>query len=277
MTEQNLETPAPDVTPEPEPEGLVEVHGHGKVVPLAALTAERERIRTATEAKIRAEYEPVKAKADQADKLAADLEAIRPHIEYLQKHPELTARQEPAVPEVSDEKAEKFARDYELFTPTGLDLARAKRIIANQEKETKAAALAAAHEAVAPMARMSAAQQAQQNYIWAAQQVGPDGQPLVDAQDLAAVFREFPPELAANPDVAKVILEAAIGRTVRSGKHVTRPGQEPTFTEPAGGGREGYRPSDLERKVARAAGLTDKQWTEHAKGFQPDASNVLGD
>ena len=29
--------------------------------------------------------------------------------------------------------------------------------------------------------------------------------------------------------------------------------------------------------MAKAIGLNEKQWTEQAKGYQPDAANILGD
>ena len=100
-------TPQPEpIVPEPEPAGIVDVQGQ-KMVPLAALTAERDRVRTKTEEKIRAEFKPLEAKAAQADQLAADLAAVQPHIDYLVKHPEMF--KEPAgpdVPTVSDEDAE---------------------------------------------------------------------------------------------------------------------------------------------------------------------------
>ena len=273
-------TPQPEpVVPDPEPAGIVDVQGQ-KMVPLAALTAERDRVRTKTEEKIRAEFKPLEAKAAQADQLAADLAAVQPHIDYLVKHPEMF--KEPAgpdVPTVSDEDAEKYARRYELYTANGLDLARAKQIIADNRTEMATVARQAAAEAVEPMRQTTAAQAARQNFLWAASQQTPDGAPLVDPQELATVWATFPPELAADPQVAQVILEAAIGRTIRSGKALPVAGRAPLFTEPPGGqrGGDGYRISDLERKVARNTGVSEKAWAEQAQQFKPDASNVLGD
>jgi hypothetical protein len=270
-----VETPA---TTEPEPEGVVEVQGQ-KMVPVTALTAERERARTKTEEKIRAEYEPIKQKAAERDQLAADLAALQPHIDYLNKHPEfLKAAPKDDVPDVSDDDAERYARQYELYTPNGLDTPRAKRIIADNRAEMSKVARQAAHEAVQPYAQMSSKEAAKSNYLWAAQQQTPDGQPLVDPQELARMWAEFPPELAANPDVARVILEAAVGRAVRSGKRVSRSESEPLFTEAPGGQRAGdYRITDMERKMARTTGMDEKKWTETAKTYKPDAINILGD
>lgn len=265
-----------DPTPDPEPEGVVEVQGQ-KMVPVTALTAERERARTKTEEKIRAEYEPIKAKAAQADQYAADLASLQPYVEHLKRHPELMQQQQAQAPDVSDEEAEKEARDLELYTPTGLDITRAKRIIAKRRTETKAAAQEAAHAAVQPMMQTNAVHAARQNFVWAASQRDANGDPLIDPNYLAEIWSQCPPELTANPEAAKTILEAAIGRATVQGKRPQR-GQEPVFTEVPGGRQgSGYRMSEQERKMARTVGLDEKQWTASAKAYQPDATNILGD
>ena len=263
--------------PEPEPEGVVELQGQ-KVVPLAALTAERERVRTHTEKKIRDELEPFKQRAAAADQLQADLTALQPHIDYLKKHPEVMQQDhEPKVPDVSDDEAEKEARDLELYTPTGLDLGRAKRIIAKRRAETKAAAAEAATAAVQPMLQTNAVQAARQNFVWAASQRDANGNALIDPQYLAEIWAQCPAELTANPEAARTILEAAIGRATVQGKRPQH-GSEPLFTEPSGGRPgSGYTMSEPERKIAKNVGLSDKQWAESAKSYQPDATNVLGD
>lgn len=274
----------PAVTPplvpaaDPEPEGIVDVQGK-KMVPVDALIAERERATKKGEEKARAEIEPLKVKAAQADQLAADLQALQPHIDYLNKHRELFDRPaEPDTPTVSDEEAEKEARDLELYTPTGLDIPRAKRIIAKRRAEVSAVAKQAAQEAVQPYAQSSFTAAARQNFVWAASQKGPDGAPLVDTQELAKLWQSFPPELAANPEVAQIILNAAIGETVRSGKRPQRPDQEPVFSETPGGRHQGeYRMSALEKSVAKVAGISEDQFAKRAKEYQPDAVNVLGD
>ena len=142
--------------PEPEPAGVVDVQGQ-KLVPLAALVAERERIRTISEEKHQKELEPLKTKAAHADQLEADLAAVQPHLEYLKQHPELMKREEaPEVQAVTDEEAERYARRYELYTPQGLDLTRARHIIADNRKEMKQVAEEAAREAVKPLAATTA-------------------------------------------------------------------------------------------------------------------------
>ena len=276
-TPQPSPTPAPEPTPEPSPEGVIEVQGR-KMVPVDALITERERARASTEKRVREEYAPIQAEAERAKQLQADLDTIRPQIEYLQQHPELLQRADTDdKSSVSDADAKLFAEQYELYTPTGLDTKRAKQIIANQREEMAKVAKAAAQEAVGPFAQQTATQAARQNFLWAAQQRDPDGSPLVDPEALAKIWSEFPAELAAVPEIARVILEAAIGRGVRGG---TRPARvsEPTYTEAPGGGFRGeFKSSPRELKVAQAAGMTKEQYEKSAKTYRPDSINILGD
>lgn len=276
----SLDTP-PITSPtvDAEPEGVVEVQGQ-KLVPLAALEAERKRAKETTEAKLRAEMEPFKQKAAEADRLAADLAAIQPHIDYLRQHPEILQR--PSSEDrsgVTDDEAERYAREYELYTPQGLDLARAKRIIATHRADMQRVAQEAAQQAVQPVLQTTAVQAARQNFLWAASQKGPDGRPLVDPSVLANQWAKLPPELTANPDVAQWVLRAAIGEATVSGRQApAAPSQEPTFTEaPGGASRPAYAMSDIERRVARSAGISEKDWTARAQTYQPDSVNVLGD
>lgn len=271
-------TPTPTPTPDPEPEGVVDVQGQ-KYVPVSALVAERTRARETTEERLRKEFEPFKEKAAKTDQLAADLEAIRPHLDYLREHPELMEPRPEPGPQVSDEAAEKYARRFELYTSTGLDLKRAKQIIADNRAEIAHMAQEAAQQAVQPALQATAQQISRQNFVWAAQQVGADGHPLVDPAVLAAEWAKLPADLTSRPEVAQHILKAAIGEYAMSGKRQpAADDREPVFTEVPGGSREPtYRMSEVERKMARTAGLTEMQWTDSARQYQPDRLNVLGD
>lgn len=278
----NLEhDPEPVVTPaaEPEPEGVVEVQGQ-RLVPVAAIEAERKRAREATEQRVRAELEPTVKKAEQADQLAADLAALRPQLDYLNQHPELLrAEPTPQIPSVSDEDAERYAKKHQLYTPTGLDIAAAKSIIAENRREMEHVATQAARQAIEPLQQTTDTQASRQNFLWAVTQKAADGSALVEPKALAQLWSTFPAHLTANPDVARVILKAAIGESVMSGTpSIQPPEREPTFTESPGGARPGtYRMSDLERSVAKTAGLTEKQFEARAKTYKPDSVNVLGE
>lgn len=258
-----------------DPEGLVEVQGQ-KLVPLAALTAEREKARRTTEDRVTKELvEPLKEKLAKTTQLEQDLQAIQPQLEYLKAHPELMhATEAPDLQAVTDEAAERFARQYELYTATGLDLSRAKRMIADQRSEIQSVAKQAAEEAVQPYAHSSAEQSARANFVWAAQEAQRRG---VDPKALAETWTRVPAELSQHREVAEHLLRVAIGDAAYSGTLTLPPTHAPTFTEAPGGRAEPYRISDLERHVAKNAGIGEKAWTERAKDYQPDAVNVLGE
>lgn len=267
----------PVVTPPPEadPEGAIDVQGQ-KFVPVSALVAERNRARETTEERLRREFEPVKAQADQAARVQADLAAIQPQIEYLNQHPELLQPKADAGPQVSDEEAEKYARRLELYTASGLDTRRAKQIIADNRVEMTRVAHDAAEQAIKPAMQATALQSSRQNFVMLAQRRGADGRPVVSPEALAKQWAKLDPALTANPDVAETVLRIAIGESAMTGG----PGpleREPLYTEAPGGATQPYRMSGMERTMAKTAGLTDQQWTDRAKQYQPDRLNVLGD
>lgn len=268
---------------DPEPSGTIEVDvkpgTKEKVVPLAALTAERERIRKTEREKFDKEMEPLKTKVAQADQLAADLQALQPQLEHLKKHPELLAREEPpAAQQIPDAEAETFARQFELYTAQGLDIPRARRIMASQRAEIEKVAKAAAAEAIRPVAERTALDQSRANFLTAAQALDQSGRPLVDPQVLAQQWALVPAELSAQREVADMILDRAIGVMHRLGRQAPAvPTREPVFSEPAGGRGRTYEMSDLERRVANSAGITPTEWTKTAKTFVPGAINVIGE
>lgn len=274
----------PQAEADPEPEGVVEIDLPGspgqkvKMAPVGVLSAERKRVRESTEQKIRAEYEPIKQKAAQ---LEADMAAAQPYIQHVQKNWETIQKdlqRQQDVPGVSDDEAEKFARRYELFTANGLDTQRAKQMIADNRKETERIATEAALRAMEPLKQDAATKGARAHFAWAAAQKGPDGEPLVDPTALAQYWAQLPPELAANPQVAELLLDSFVGKNVRSGKRPQRTEHEPTFSE-APGGRTIAPPTfgDRERRLAAAAGMTQKQFTDAAANYKPGQSNVIGD
>lgn len=264
---------------EPEPEGALEVDLGGakqKVVPVGVVAAERKRARESVETKYKGEIEGLKAKADKADKLEADLAQLRPYLEHLQQHPELMKKEEtPEIAKIGDEEAERFARHYELYSAQGLDLARAKRIIADQRADTRRVATEAAQEAVRPLAATSATQMSRQNFVWAAQEAQKRG---IDPNVVAQTWSQVPAELSQHPEVAQLLLRASIGDAVFTGK--AQPGAprvEPIFSESPGGQRQTYQISPLEQKIAQGAGIKESDWTKAAQAYQPDAVNSLED
>lgn len=273
-----VETPG-DAQPEPEPEGALDVDLGGskqRVVPVGVVAAERKRAREATETKLKGEIDALKVKADKAEKLEADLQQLRPYLEHLQSHPELLKKEEPPeFQRISDEEAERFARNYELYSATGLDLGKAKRMIADQRADTRRVATEAAQEAVKPLAATSAAQLSRQNFAWAAGEAQKRG---VDPAIVAQTWTLIPPELSQHPEVAQLLLRASIGDAVYAGKAIRAPQNEPTFSEAPGGPRGGqYQISPMEQRIAHNAGMKESDWTKAAASYQPDAVNSLED
>lgn len=265
----SLESP-PTTTPEPEPEGVVEVQGQ-KLAPVSAIVAERERVRHTERERAAKEREPLQQQLaqtqQQAQQLAAELDALR------QAH----APKQPDVPDIPDDEAERVAREFELYTPTGLDLSRAKRVIARQRAEITKVAQQVAQEAVRGPQEDIFRQASKQNFIWAASQRDAHGNPIVDPKALAEQWAQLPAELTSKPEVAEHLLNTVAGRMMRTGQRPpTAPQQEPTFTEAAGGRRSApYTMTTMGKRLATASGMTEKAFTDVAKTYQPGATNFL--
>jgi hypothetical protein len=267
--------------PEPEPEGVVDVQGK-RMVDVGVLAAERRRVREATERNIREkELAPLQAKAQEADQLRQALADAQPYLQHLRQHPELLQPPKPTSLEdqVSDEDARTEARDLELYAADGQpDVTRAKRIIARRRQDATAAAQQATAAAVGPITSQTAQTYSRQNFVQAASRRTPDGHPLVDPKALAQLWASLPAELTQHAEVGELLLDAAIGKTVRTGGQVARADRPPLVSEsPSGRAAPAFQMSDLTRTIAHAAGMTEKSFAERAKDYKPGELNVLGD
>src|SRR3990167_1397746 len=158
--------PSPPETPDDEavPEGAVEHQGQ-RMVPVSVLAAERRRVRETTAAAIREkELAPLQQTEQQ---LRNALNEARPYIDLIKQHgvpkpPPPVA----GVDRISDERAERYARRFELYDgKTGQpDLSRAKAILAEQQQDIEQAATAAAQAAVGPITSASAQSQSRENF-----------------------------------------------------------------------------------------------------------------
>lgn len=265
-----------------EPEGVVEVNGR-RVVDVSVLAAERKRVRQATEKAIREkELTPLQAKAQEADQLRQALADARPYIDLVRQRPELLAPPKPTTAEeqVSDEDAAQEARDLELYdSKTGQpDVARAKRIIARRRQDALAAAQQATQAAIGPITSQTAQGASKQVFAQMAMRKDETGQPLVDPKVLASLWVQLPPELTQHQEVGELILDAAIGKSIRTTGRVQRPDRPPTVSEPPGG-RSGpaYQMDQMARSLAKNAGISDKDFQAGAKSYQAGQTNVLGD
>lgn len=264
----SLESP-PVNEPEPEPEGAVDVQGR-KMLPVAAIVEERTRVRAAEQKRAAEALAPVQQQAAQyqaqLQQALAELDAIK------QQH----APKPPDIPEIGTDEAEKYARHYELFTPTGLDINRAKRIIADNRAEMKRIATEAAQQAVQGPQQEIATERSRQNFVWAANQRDANGRPLVDPRALAEQWSRLPAELTSKPEVAQHLLKTVAGEMLLSGKQPpAAPTYEPAFSEAPGGRRQAYAPSPIEKRLAQVSGMSEKEYSERAKSYQPGATNFL--
>lgn len=285
---QPIAQPTADATPEAEdaePDGVVEVAPGKRMVDVSIVAAERRRARETAERRKDQEYEPLKQAAAERDQLRAALAEVRPIIEQVRQRPELLQPPKPTPIEeqISDEDATQEARDLELYRSDGQpDIVRAKRIIARRYKEASHAARQATEAVVGPITSHTAQQASRQNLERLALQRDPDGEPvlgrLVDPQTLAKLWAQLPPEMTQHPEVAEIVLDAAIGQSVRKGGRVARPERGPVISEPAGGrGGPAWTPNDTAKKIAREAGLSDKDLAASAKTYVPGGINVIGD
>lgn len=270
------------VVEDPEPEGVVEHQGR-RMVDVSVLAAERRRVRDATERAIRErEIAPLQQKAQDADRLRDALAQAQPYLDHLRQHPELLQPPKPTQLEeqIGDDEAAAEARDLELYdSRTGQpDLGRAKRIIARRRQETQTAAHQAAQAAVGPITSQTAQSASRDNFVTMATQRDVNNQPLVDPKTLAEMWASLPPELTAHREVGELVLNAAIGKSLRAGRRVARPERDPLVSE-AAGGRVGqsYQMDHMAKQIAKHAGISDKQFQESGKGYQPGMTNVLGD
>ena len=197
---------------------------------------------------------------------------------------ENTRPPKPEVPDVSDEEAEAYARKYELYTPNGLDVARSKRIIADNRQEMKRIAKQAVEEydqtTVAEVRQSAAQRAAREQFVRVATAKDEGGQPLFTEQTvkiLAEEFAKLPPELSGQPEVADHVMNAALGKIARSRKATPpKPEREPVFTEPSSSPRpSGYTISNLEKSIANSRGISHSDWEKTAKQYVPGQPNAL--
>ena len=266
-----------------EPEGVVEHQGR-RMVDVSVLAAERKRVREATSRAKDAELAPLKAKALEADGLRRALAEAGPYIDLVRQHPELLQppKASTAEEQVSDDEAAAEARDLELYDAiTGQpDLTRAKRIIARRRTETATAAHAAAQAAIGPITSSTAHGASRQNFVSMAMQRDAANQPLVDPKVLAELWAQLPSELTAHPEVGEWVLDAAIGKSLRTSesRRVPRAERAPLVSE-APGGRSGpaWQMDTMAKQLAKNAGISAKDFEATGKTYVPGAVNILGD
>lgn len=276
--------PAPPAEPQvddddAEPEGVVQV-GNQRVVDVSIVAAERKRVRAAAEKRVRdTELAPLQQKAQEVDTLRQAIAAMQPYVDLVKQNQSLI-QQQPTNPEdsITDAEAEQEARELQLYgADSQLDLKTAKRVIAKRRQEAYQISQQAVAEAVGPMQQQSAQQASRNNFLAMAGQVDSVGQPLVDPKILAEEWVKIPAELTQNPEVAEVVLERAIGRTMRQGRgrQAQQAPRQPVYSEgPGGRPQQGATVlSALDRKL----GISEKDLKDSAKSYVPGGISVIGD
>lgn len=266
------ETPPPPPNPDDaEPEGTVVNPGGEKLVPLSALVAERH-----AKAAAKAEAAALKPKADQADAIAREWQAVQPLIEKVKNgtyQPNPPA-QKPAGPLSADDAVE-YAKDLDLYKADGTpDVDRAQRLAGRQQ----AIAQKQAQEYVAPLLQHTAQGQSRQNFEQAANFKDAHGN-VIDRGILEAVWNSVPPEMSAQPNIAAVLYRQALAETVLAGKYkgaAAPPPPPPLHTEGVGGGNIAPQTLTSTDHSFRTAGdMTEKAFTTIREKYQPGRTNAL--
>lgn len=275
----NLEDDAPE-TPPVEPvappppaethEAAVEMEGQ-KYVPLSAVLAERKQ------------RQELKAKADLADDLVQQVQALKPYAEFLKANPQLMqprAAEPPAAPPQADPDAVEAAQLMDFYKPDGtLDVDKGAKYLALQDRR----ASRASSEAVKPLRDHSLQERSQQNFVRALSVKDASGQsPSPDA--LRAVWGVLKPEDTANPEIAATLAMLAMGADRMMGRGTpppslgpsVAPSPPPLVTETSGGTIQTPGSlSRLEETIAAQRGMTTAAWRDATTGIVPGRSNVL--
>ncbi len=274
-----ISDPAVPVTDaeESEPEGTITTQKGEKLVPIGAVIAERGRRKDAERsAKDKDDLiGQLKPKADRYDQVEPQIRAAMPIIEKIRNRPDLIKladqpREEPGGP-LTKAEAIEYAKNFDLFLPDGTpDIDRAQRIETfNQQRTQKAV-----REQMAPLVGHTATQQSnafKQQYAALALADGTK----VDQRYLDQVWANVPPEMAANPDVARILYLASAGLERVSSKTGARPG--PVVQTEGVGGRQTQAPAitDLDTSIMKSAGISQKTYKETSARFKPGQSNSL--
>jgi hypothetical protein len=232
----------------------------------AALIAAKRELRAANR-KVK-ELEPVAASAKE---IGGQLERAQPIINAVLANPKLLAEAariakgtrtsndgtvQPS--ETEDPDAAAYAEDAGFYlsdnqTP---DVARARRVLdrldARHGRQTR--------EIVSPIAGTVLGSRAETNLQSMMRMTDDEGVPLATPESIREVASKLPSNLLANPEVADLVLNSAIGLDRRNKRSPKAP-DEPLFLDRPGGGRgrrESAVDADLSAAFARL-GIDEKQ------------------
>lgn len=278
-----IEPPAPDPqAQEPPPDPVaqaseedipeaVEVQPGVRVVPVGVVQAQRQEIKA------------LKAQAQRATELEREAGENRAIVEFIKANPQILQgqqqqpqRQEPNPQD--DPALVEYAKTLDLYTQDGRpDTARASKL----RDMTRQEAQSIAQQTIAPMQEASHAQQAAQNLQWMASLKDANNQPLEEQyiiETVRSVYGNMPRadaiKILADPNVAQVLADTALGRQARMKKTTTAvpAPQAPALHVEAAGGGTALNVSD---DHVRRLGISPKQYQETGKKYQPGRANSL--
>lgn len=265
---------APPDTPPPvaaaaedtDPEGTVVNPGGEKLVPLGALAATRQQLRAEKEARERLEAETAAAKQE-VEQIRGDWQRVQPLITQLRQPPP------PVVPQM-DAEAVQYARDLDLYKADGQpDVERARRILDHNAR----VADDRVRNAVQPLYQQTAQQQSAANFHGALALKDKNGV-QVDRGTLERVWSMLPPEMTANPDIARVLYKVAKAEMLDAGLYrtPTQAPAPPVITESLGGNSSPPKElTALDRNMLTAASMKPKDYEAIAATYKPGQTNSL--
>lgn len=271
-----VETPPPVVAQTPpanpedaDPDGTVVNPGGEKLVPLSALAAARQAARDA-----KAEVATLKPKAERVDQIVSEWQAAQP---ILERAKQLAQQPPPPAPKgpLSDQEAMDYAKDLDLYKADGTpDTDRAQRLASRQQ----AIAEKQAQQYVQPLIQHTAQGQSRANFEQAANFKQPQTNIQVDREILTQVWNSVPPEMSAQPNVAAVLWQTALGQMVIQGKLKPGTAPPPPVVETASiGGSVPVAASlnAMDHSFRTAADMSEKDFTATREKYQAGRVNSL--
>lgn len=293
MSDPVLESPAVEPPPPAEPPPVeatlpdddagiaaaleaqaIDVPDGDKLVPLSAVTKLREKLKDA-----KAGSAEAAALKQQLEQTQQQLQAVSPLAEAFRamQHAHQEAPPQPPPPAEDTTELDEIARDFDFYKADGQpDLVRAKK---HQERETKRAT-AIAEQVTAPLVQQTLRQQAESNIARARVTTHPVTKQAVDPQILDVLIARIEQQpnglqTLANPDAMKHLWLNAYALSSLSAQPLAPPTTPqaqtpPVVTERAGGLVPESAPAmtERERRAAKEAGLSPKEFLDLAKGMK---------
>jgi hypothetical protein len=253
-----------------EEQGIDLPDGIDKMVPLAAVTNAREKLKTARQQLKAAEEGTAKATALEAKvaSLEQQLSQVTPYAQAyqaaLQAQPAEAAPKGPTPEEAAE--LEEIARDNDYYRTDGaLDLDRAKR----QQARIYKAAEKIAQQTVAPYQQQTLTDRSTQMLHNAKLTTLPDGS-KPDPAVVDWIWSRIDPNLTSTKEGAQQAWIAAIGHAMAIGKMVKgttaqarEPLPPPILTEKSGGrDHVATTLTEADKRSARDLNMTDKEYAE---------------